>query len=81
MRCSLKRIDAFNNSIKQLFEKYEIPARRVNPRGQTLLNFAQEKSHHNGPAEAPFALNRPSGSDRPWSTKQHASFADARTLA
>ena len=35
--------DAINNSIKQLFEKYEIPARLVNPRGQILLNFAQER--------------------------------------
>ena len=35
--------DAFNNGIQQLFEKYEIPARLVNPRGQTLLNLAQER--------------------------------------
>ena len=35
--------DAFNSSIKGLFKKYEIPARLVNPGGQTLFNFAQER--------------------------------------
>ena len=44
--------DAFNSSIKQLFEKYEIPARLVNPRGQTLLNLAQERKPSQRPCRS-----------------------------
>ena len=33
--------DTFNNNIKQVFDKYDNPVRLVNPRNQTLLNFAQ----------------------------------------
>ena len=33
--------DTFNNNIKQVFDKYDIPVRLVNLCNQTLLNFAQ----------------------------------------